>query len=202
MTPLNLANSVAALLLLNSVGAQAQPTPPKTTGLAVEYQGMQSHYSSLPVAGEWSAENKFNERGLALRWEFASQWVVEGRGSRGSHLRYVLAGEEDDDGHLQYEENEGKTTAYSLGVGKRLPINQYFSVLPSVSYFYREIRTPELYSDVDQRRFAAFKTREHSAAVGIKAEYRVIERFSVSLNFTMLSSGERQQGLGIAYYFN
>lgn len=201
MTPLNLANSAAAILLLHSVGAQAQTTSTDTAGLAVEYQGMQSHYSSLPVAGDWSAENKFNEQGFALRWEFANHWVIEGRGSRGSHLRYLLATVEDDDGYMQYDELEGKTTAYSVGVGKRLPINRYFSVLPSVSYFYREIRTPDLYSDFEQRRFSAFRTREHTAGAGIKAEYRVLERFSVSLNFTMLSSGERQQGLGIAYYF-
>lgn len=202
MAPTNLAKLLAVPLLFNSLTGQAQTAPPETTGFAIEYQGVQSHDSSLPMVGDWAAQRKYNERGLALRWEFANHWFVEGRGSRGSHLRYLLATEEDADGDLQYDENEGTTTAYSAGVGKRLPINRYFSVLPSVSYFYREIRTPELYSDFDSRRFAASKTREHSVGAGIKAEYRVIERWSVSLNFTLLSSGERQQGLGIAYYFN
>ncbi|MCC5879842.1 MAG: hypothetical protein JJU03_08120, partial [Idiomarina sp.] len=61
--------------------------------------------------------------------------------------------------------------------------------------------TPELYSDFDQQRLPAFRTQEHNVGANVAAEYRVTRRFAVSLNFTMLSSGERQQGLGLAYYF-
>lgn len=202
MAPTNVAKLLAVQFLLYALPSQAQTASPETKGFTIEYQGMQSRGSSLPTAGDWVAQRKYNERGLALRWELANHWFVEGRGSRGSHLRYLLATEEDADGDQQYDESEGSTTAYSVGAGKRLSINRYFSVLPSVSYFYREIRTPELYSDFDSRRFGAEKTRKHSIGTGIKAEYRVIERWAVSLNFTLLSSGERQQGLGIAYYFN
>lgn len=196
---------LGSVLAMTASLAQAQTdgagTQVRSDGFALEYQGLQSHYSDIPVAGDWLAENKFNERGLALRWEFDNQWFVEGRASRGSHLRYLLETGEDEDGNPELDEAEGRTHAYSVGLGKRIWVNPYFSVLPSVSYFYREIRTPELFSEFDQQRFAAFRTREHSAGAGIKAEYRVISRFAISLNFTMLSSGERQQGIGVAYYF-
>lgn len=187
---------------MGAVSASAKPMEtPVTAGFALEYQGLQSHYSDLPEPGDWMAENRFNERALAFRWEFPQRWFVEAKAGYGTHLRFLLEIEEDEDGDPQFEDNQGRTSAYALAVGRRIWVNQYFSVLPSVSYVHRNIRTPELYSDFNQERFPATRTREHNAAVGLKAEYRVISRFAVSLNFSMLQSGERQQGLGIAYYF-
>lgn len=189
---------VSTSMCVSSAMASEEVT---SSGFALEYQGIQAHYSDLPEIGDWMPENKFNERGLALRWEFDNQWFVEGRASRGRHLRYLLEVEENEDGEAEFEQADGRNTAYALGFGKRIWLNSYFSVLPSVSYVHRVIDTPALTSDFDGRAFEPTRTREHSAAVGIKAEYRVISRFAVSLNFHMLSSGERQQGIGVAYYF-
>lgn len=181
--------------------AQDVTDPLRSDGFALELQGLQSHDTSMRDSGDWFVESKYNEQGVALRWEFANQWFIEGRASRGRHLRYILEVEEDEEGDPQFEDDHGRTRGASVGLGKRIWVNRYFSVMPGVSYMWRQRDTPELYSDFDQQRLPAFRTQEHNVGANVAAEYRVTRRFAVSLNFTMLSSGERQQGLGLAYYF-
>lgn len=199
--------SISIILVFIGIGSQAQAVaqtasePLRTHGFALELQGLQSHDTGLRNPGDWLAESKFNERGLALRWEFDSQWFVEGRASSGKRLRYVLEVGEDEEGDPQFEDEHSRTRAASFGVGRRVWVNQYFSVMPGVSYIWRQRETPELFSDFNQERIPASRSQSHNVGVGIAAEYRVISRIAVSLNFTMMSSGERQQGLGIAYYF-
>lgn len=199
--------SISMLLVVIGFGiqsqavAQATPEPLRTHGFALELQGLQSHDTGLRNPGDWRAESKFNERGLALRWEFESLWFVEGRASTGKRLRYVLDMGEDEEGDPQFEDEYGRTRAASLGMGRRVWVNQYFSVMPAVSYIWRQREIPELFSDFNQERIPASRSQNHHIGIDVAAEYRVISRIAVSLNFTMMSSGERQQGLGIAYYF-
>lgn len=173
----------------------------RSDGFALEVQGLQSHHTAIEDYGDWFAESKFNEQGLALRWEFSNQWFIEGRLSRGEHLRYFIEVGEDENGDPQFEDEQGRTRGASFGVGKRMWLNQYFSVRPQLNYMWRDRDTPQLYSDFNQQRLPAYRTQEHNVGAGIAAEYRVIRHVAVSLNFTLLSSGERQQGIGIAYYF-
>lgn len=194
--------AVSLMLSLNAeVHAQGAAESVRTDGFAVELQGLQSHDTSIANDADWSVESKFNERGLALRWELTNQWFIEGRMSQGRHLRYILEVEQGEDGEPQFEDDHGRTHSASIGVGKRVRINQYFSVRPGLSYMWRQRETPELYSDFNQQRLPAYRTQDHNLGASVAAEYRILGRLAVALNFSILSSGERQQGIGVAYYF-
>ncbi|RUO34467.1 autotransporter domain-containing protein [Aliidiomarina soli] len=178
---------------LPGTAAAAQPA----AGLALEVQGLQSRYTDIAAEGDWIADDKFNEVGLALRWQWHNDWLVEATLSRGGQLRYLRETGSNDDGATEYETRQGRTYGWSVGAGKRFWVSEYFSWVTTVGYMQRGIRSP----DFSEPTLNSSRTVEHNAMLGIKAEYRVLQRLSVSLNFNLLSSGERQQGLGIAYYF-
>lgn len=187
--------TLASILISASFSVQAGEQ--QSAGFALELQGLQSHDSDLTAPAGWLVENKYNEVGLAARWEWGSQWFVEGRASRGGNVRYLLETGEDEEGNPEYFSERGRSYGFTLAAGKRIWLNEYFSVMPSIGYMQRGVRSP----DVPQHDLEGSRDVSHSAIAGVSAEYRVISRFAVSLNFIMLSSGERQQGLGIAYYF-
>lgn len=195
----------ALLLGLLAYTSQAWAQPP-TEGFAVEFQGMQSRYSGLPAPEPWIADNQFNETGLAVRWHWADNWQLEGRFSRGSELRYLVEVPAETDEALILLTRKGRTRAWSLSTGRRWWVNDYFAWVLSAGVMHRTIEPASLFDPVVAEQpllqpLGNFSVREYSATLGVKAEYRVLRRMSISLNFTALSSGERQQGLGIAYYF-
>lgn len=180
----------------STVVMAAQPTE----GFAVELRGLQSHYSGvnddIGQQGDWETQNKFNEIGIALRWEWANHWFVEAAASRGSDLRFLRESGEDEEGNPEFDEDFGRSYALKASVGKRFWVNEYFSVMPSAGVMQRNLHVP----DDAASGFNGHRQRDTHFTAGLIAEYRVISRFAISLNFTMLSSGERQQGIGIAYY--
>lgn len=192
---------IAALALSLILGSTSVRAEQPTHGLAFELRGLQSHYSGIRddigEQGEWQAQNKFNEVGLALRWEWHNNWFAEVAASRGSDLRFLRETGEDEDGNPEFDEDFGRSYTLNAAIGKRVWVNEYFSVLPKVGIVQRNLRAP----DEPEQGFDGRRQNDIRYMAGIAAEYRVIRRFAVSLNFTMLSSGERQQGIGISYYF-
>lgn len=188
---------LAFCLLCRAWWPDAAAADQPAAGLALEVQGLQSRYTDIAAEGNWVADDKFNEVGLALRWQWHNDWLLEAAFSRGGQLRYLRERGSSEDGQTLHETRQGRTYAWSAGAGKRFWVSEYFSWVTTVGYMQRGIRSP----DFTDPGLSSSRTVEHNAMLGIKAEYRVLQRLSVSLNFKLLSSGERQQGLGIAYYF-
>lgn len=185
--------------LLCFLAALALPVLPAqaTDGWGAFVSGMQSHYSDIPLNEELNTENKFNEIGGGVVYQWPNKWFAEAALSRGSQLRHRREIEVSEEEEPETESYFGRTYGARIAIGYRFQQNAYFSWKPSFGYMHRGFRNP---ADEEQQ-IPSQRAREDSLTMGVEAEYLVLDHLAFSLSFRALTSGERQQTLSLLYYF-